>query len=147
MTKVKNHTGRAIVLPAEFKGSDEMSHCTVMYLGTADTMTGTQDQVMNVLYDLRMAFGRQGRLFYTSGTDWFGVDRDIPVMRLTSSWLRSYRKATEQLLGLAGISPQPSVWVYEPHVTLKDDNIELPKSVMLHPPVLWWENERPVEIR
>lgn len=145
MTEVKTHDGRAIVLPAIFPGSDEMSHCTVMYLGTADTMVGTQDQVMNVLYDMRLMFGRGPVTFSTMGTDWFGVDRDIPVMRLGHSWLTAFRKASKQLLGLAGISPQPSVWEYQPHVTLKSNDIDLPESVLLHPPVLWWENERPVK--
>lgn len=138
------HAGRAIVLPASFPGSDEMSHCTVMFLGTAHTMGGTKDQVMNVLYDLQQVFGKGPMVFGTSGTDWFGVERNVPVMRLGSSWLGHFRKTAEQLIGLAGVRIQPSNWEYQPHVSLKDDDIELPPVVILHPPVLWWENERPV---
>ena len=140
------HKGRAIVLPAKFEGSNEMSHCTIKFLGTAETMEGCQDQVMQALYNLTCAFGRSPRIFWPTGTDWFGVDRDVPVMRLTDGWLGQLHKLSNRLLDDEGVVPQPSTWEYQPHVTLADDDMPLPEKITLYPPVLWWEDERPVSV-
>lgn len=139
------HKGRAIVLPATFPGCTEMSHCTVRYLGTAETMEGTQDQVMQGLYVMRRMFGGP-TIFAASGTDWFGVDRDIPVMRINSHWLEGFHRITNRILAEEGVTPQESTWEYKPHVTLPTADIELPEIITLHRPVLWWEDERPVSV-
>lgn len=139
------HTGRAIVLPAVFPGSNEMSHCTVKFLGTAETMEGTRDQALSALFSLQRIYGGPGT-FRTKGTDWFGVDRDIPVMRLETSWLTEFHRRAEHYLADENVYPQASTWEYQPHVTLASDDIDLPELVTLMPPVLWWEDERPVSV-
>lgn len=138
-------TGIAIVMPARFSGSVEDSHCTLIYLGTTDTVTFTKDQVAHILYDLELAFGRNlKRDFSVHGTDWFGVDRDIPVMRLESAWLKYLRKVCETLLTQESANiTSPSEWQYQPHVTLPQDyDGEIPACVRLTAPVLWWGDER-----
>lgn len=134
--------GIAIVLPARFKGHVPESHCTVMFLGYTDEADYTRDMVLTAMDQFVEWFPQE---FATAGTDWFGVDRDVPVMRLMSSWLMSYRSYVERILAEEGIYPTKGAvkWPYQPHVSLPDDfEEELPKTVTLYSPVLWWGTER-----
>lgn len=138
-----SHTGIAVVLPAHFTGCVPDSHCTVIFLGYTDEADFTRDMVLDVLENTLVEWFPQE--FATAGTDWFGVDRDVPVMRLMSSWLKNYRAYVERVLHEAGIRPTASAisWEYQPHVTLPEGfEGELPKTVTLFKPVLWWGDER-----
>lgn len=135
----------AIVMPATFPGSVADSHCTNIFLGEiTPSLHFTKDHLLNVCYDLEAIFSRNvTRTFDVSGVDWFGVDRDIPVMRLESRWLMHFRKVLEQYLMEEASIKNASEWGYQPHVTLPEgyDVSNLPKVVTLSKPVVWWGNE------
>lgn len=135
----------AIVMPATFPGSVADSHCTNIFLGeiTPD-LNFTKDHLLNVCYDLEAIFHRNvSRRFDVTGVDWFGVDRDIPVMRLESSWLMHFRLVLEEYLKQENNIRNASEWDYQPHVTLPEgyDVSDLPKYVTLTKPVVWWGDE------
>lgn len=135
----------AIVMPATFPGSDEKSHCTNIFLGDiGPNLHFTKDHLLNVCYDLEAIFSRNvTRRFDVSGVDWFGVDRDIPVMRLESRWLMHFRKVLDQYLMEEANIKSASEWDYQPHVTLPEgyDVSNLPEYVTLSKPVVWWGDE------
>lgn len=137
--------GIAIVMPATFPGSVADSHCTNIFLGVVSPeLHFTKDHLVNVCYDLEAIFSRNvDRLFKVSGVDWFGVDRDVPVMRLDSSWLMHFRKVLEQYLWEEAQIKSASEWDYQPHVTLPEgfDVSDLPEYVTLSKPVVWWGDE------
>lgn len=139
-------TGIAIVMPATFPGSVADSHCTNIFLGKTDDpdLHFVKDNLTNVLYDLEAVFHRNiWRRFDVTGVDWFGVDRDIPVMRLESSWLMHFRKVLEQYLMEEANIKSASEWDYQPHVTLPEgyDVSTLPPHVTLSKPMVWWGDE------
>lgn len=138
--------GIAIVMPATFPGSVADSHCTNIFLGTTDdpNLHFTKDHLLNVAFDLEAAFSRtMTRRFDVTGVDWFGVDRDIPVMRLEPSWLVNFRKVVDYYLWEEAQIKSASEWDYQPHVTLPEgyDVSDLPKYVTLSKPVVWWGDE------
>lgn len=145
-----NHKSAAIVLPAMFPDSDLLSHCTVAFLGKdIGEIPASKDQVLGVVHELTLAFGRPNmvRRFEVTGTDWFGVERDVPVMRLNGSWLKHYRKVTDSLLAQSGLGVVASTdWEYQPHVTLNSDYMDthddIPHYVDLKAPILWWGEDR-----
>lgn len=138
--------GIAIVMPAAFPGSVADSHCTNIFLGNVSDPERkfVKDHLVNVCFDLEAIFSRNlTRTFNVSGVDWFGVDRDIPVMRLDSSWLMHFRKVLEQYLWEEAEIKSASEWDYQPHVTLPEqyDVSALPNYVTLSKPVVWWGDE------
>lgn len=144
----------AIVMPARFRDSNPMSHCTVMYLGEIGEVDFTKSQIERVVDRLRSrpAFSRHDHFdVWNRGYSLFGQDKDkfVALMPQDENIL-DIREHAEHWLGLHGIT-SPSQFDYRPHVTL--GNVEdvvsmyLPNSqrFTLSKPTLWWGNDRPMK--
>lgn len=121
------------------------AHCTLIYLGNlGENVTFTKDQVLDVLHDLNVLWGRLDAVrVKTDGYDVFGANRDVPVIRLDSIGLRGMRHYADVELERRWGIKSPSEYDYQPHVSLSQMPHQAPpNSLELRRPVLWWGDER-----
>lgn len=146
------HTGICIVMPASHYGSDELSHCTVVFLGNTDEVDYPKSRAERVLLHLQDRYlrenkGREQALVWVDRLDMFGVERNQPVAILTKSEkLFDLRAYTEETLDAYDM-PYSTMFEYTPHVSLNNSR-GLPmlypgQPIRLGPPVLWWGEDRP----
>lgn len=147
------HTSAAIVMPAAHYGSNEMSHCTVAFLGDIEEMDCPRERVQKVVDRLgQHPIWQQGYInIWSSGYDWFGENKDQPVALVPDERLFVVRRGAERLMYDRGIE-WSKVWDYKPHVSLfagsvinLDHITKYPHAmkISLRPPVLWWGDDRP----
>lgn len=116
------------------------AHCTIMYLGTTDTVTFTPEDVIAGLADTPL----NTMLWATvTGTEMFGDPAVVPVLRVSHNMLGVLNGRVTAALAEVGIT-DPSIYAneYKPHITV-------PQSVWDNPPQhallsyaeLWWGGE------
>jgi hypothetical protein len=146
------HTGICIVLPANHYGADELSHCTVAFLGNTDEVDYPKSRAERLMVHLQEFWyestsPRGSVLSWADRIDMFGVERNQPVAVLQrSEKIFDLRARAEQLLDDYDI-PFSKMFEYTPHVSLKS-NRGIPmlfpgQPVKLAAPVLWWGDDRP----
>lgn len=78
------------------------------------------------------------------GLEWFGAEKDIPVLRVSHDYLEAYHKAITFELEARGIEYDKTFPEYKPHVSITDvaalDGI-YPDRLMAGPVEVWWGNE------
>lgn len=142
-----DHTGICLVLPASHYGSNELSHCTLAFLGNTDEVDYPKERVERVLRHLQsmdLWWNRNSFHTYVSRMDMFGVERNIPAAILQQGEkLMSIRERTVELLDAYDI-PFSTHFEYTPHVSLKTEfGLRPGMPVQLRMPTLWWGNDRP----
>jgi 2'-5' RNA ligase len=139
-----SHTGICIVWPCWFEGStDPESHVTALFLGTTDTVDYSKEDVERVLGSyLWPAWVK------VTGTDLFGRNKDVPVLKLEHSTLLD-RSRIDILTRLNRVGIHASTeFGFNPHVTIAKEaehiQAELfrPREVHLEAPALWWGSTR-----
>lgn len=133
-----------IAYPASWPDTIKDPHSTLIYLGEISKLSYTKEDVLEVMD--QEALSAPGAVEIDE-IEMFGPDKDIPVAKLTSLRLKAQRAAIEFGLAEKGIH-STSEFGYNPHVSLTYDNdvdveeLELPETVTLAPPELWWGDER-----
>lgn len=147
-----DHTGICIVLPATHYGSNELSHCTLAFLGNTDEVDYPKERVIRLmrhLHEMPLWYDRhfgtkESFTTYVSRMDMFGVERDIPAAVLVKGeFVSAIRERTVELLDAYDI-PFSTQFEYTPHVSLTTEfGLRPGMPVKLHRPTLWWGNDRP----
>lgn len=129
--------GIAVVYPANWPQDDiDEPHCTVIYLGKTKEVDFTKADVEAALHQAGLI---EPGAIPTNGVEMFGPEKDIPVVALKSTkFLNLQRDVLEAILLTRGIKNGSEFKDYKPHITIKNKNIDIPESVTLQAPVLWW---------
>jgi 2'-5' RNA ligase len=148
---MSDHKNACIVWPAWFEGSvDPELHVTALFLGSTEDATFTKEQLLDAIEPGEWQDPGVYRLM--PGVDWFGRNKDIPVLRLYNLFqpdlVYTYEVIKAILWDQHGIMPASDFYPFQPHITLKNEKLaalkELPREVHLEAPVLWWGNDRPI---
>jgi 2'-5' RNA ligase len=145
---MSEHKSICVVWPAWFEGStDPELHVTALFLGKttdADYGRGDVQDVVAAFRDIA-----PGPVSLQASIDWFGANKDVPVLRLYSMFsphLRYTRDVMAEHLTNLGIPPSDDHG-FIPHITMSNERItvmKLPRIVYLEAPVLWWGNDRAI---
>lgn len=147
------HTSACIVMPAYHYGANELSHCTIAFLGSIEDADYPRERAQKVVDKLNNhpIWLKDHLDLWSVGYDFFGVEKDQPVALLNDERLYVQRRVAENLMYDRGIE-WSNDWEYRPHVSLfagavinLDHITKYPHSmrIRLLPPVLWWGDDRP----
>lgn len=133
-----------IAYPASWPDTIKEPHCTLIFLGKISEADFTKQDILDVLDDLKLPAPGEVEI---TGIQLFGPKQDIPVATVFSNRLFAHRIMIDY--ELAGINVKSaSEFEFNPHVSISYDEstdftaIELPKTVTLDKPVLWWGDDR-----
>lgn len=139
-TKNDDHSQSiAIMYPADWPADDPEAHCTLYYLGEAPDIEFTPDDLLDALDEAQLVAPGE---VPTAGLELFGPEKDIPVALLDSLLLKLQKKMLSGPLTARGIKDGSSFPQYKPHVTMKNPDTEIPPTVTLGAPEVWWGGER-----
>jgi 2'-5' RNA ligase len=140
----------AIMFPANYPDDRQDPHCTLIWLGTFDTVSASQQEILAVL----------AADDYTPSTEYkalppkiFGKDDErVVVLPLDDAdgSLKALRTKLDTALAAIGVKSVSEYTDYVPHVTTEDyvpgqtkmSNYPVPASIKLGPAELWWGDER-----
>lgn len=128
-----------IMYPVDWPTDDPEAHCTLFYLGEIQDVDFTTQDLLDALSEADLS--APGPV-PTAGLEMFGENKDIPVALLDSLLLRTQKRSLKYILDAKGIEDASSFSGYRPHITLMDPNVEIPATVTLGAPQVWWGNER-----
>lgn len=120
-------------------------HATVIYL-TSDInqVNYTKEDVLGALRSyLNVATGIYLHT-QVKGLEWFGPEKDVPVLRIDHSELQNYRQRFVEILNNRGIFWTENYPEYKPHVTITPEAATdgvYPSKLLLTPLELWWGGE------
>lgn len=78
------------------------------------------------------------------GVEWFGENKDIPVLRVNHDYLYVYRNKIIEELSARGIPIDMTFPEYKPHVTMSDEAAlegVRPRKMLAGPVEVWWGDE------
>lgn len=114
-------------------------HITNMYLGEMQDVNFDKEELIDRLYGIGQTY------FWADvvGTERFGPEQDIPVLRVDHTEIYKVHDEVEYALAAVGIQSASSFPDYKPHVTV-DDEIwaKPPTRVWVRALMIWWGNER-----
>lgn len=128
-----------IMYPVNWPTDDPEAHCTLFYLGEMPDISFTQHDLIDALEEANLEAPGE---VPTAGLELFGPEKDIPVVRLDSLLLRTQKAALGYILRGYGVKDASSFPDYQPHVTLVNPQKEIPTTINLAAPQIWWGNER-----
>lgn len=119
----------------------EEPHVTVIYLG--DVANLNKQDILDAMAEVdssydAMFFARTGEV------EWFGPEKNIPVLRMEHSYLEKYRLLVESALNKRGIENGSEYKEYKPHMTITEAMAltgNYQQSYILTEPELWWGRE------
>lgn len=107
--------------------------------------TFTKDDIQNVLK--RLDFHAPGPV-KTTGVEYFGPEKDIPVVTLSTQSLENYRETLERVLAKINVHNVSEFKDFKPHVTISYgpfegsiDSLDIPETIVLGAPQLWWGDD------
>lgn len=143
----------AIVYPAAAP-SDEynlpidkeiQTHVTINILGQIPEVDFSKDELVITLRNIEWEKITEAKVGHL---ELFGLDSDFLVMTLDAPALRNNRNLVYETLAGVGISSLDKFPEYRPHITLMENYEgllespeDLPETVKLGLPTLWWGNE------
>lgn len=77
------------------------------------------------------------------GIEWFGAEKNVPVLRVSHSYLELFHDMLEQDLTARGIPTDQTFPEYKPHVTVTPEaalDESYPDFLMAGPVEVWWGN-------
>lgn len=101
------------------------------------TREDVMDAVAKTMYDVFIWVKAEG-------IEWFGEDQNIPVLRVSHSFLNAYRESLIVELEARGIQIDMTFPEYKPHVTLSDEAAlegVYPDRLLAGPVEVWWAEE------
>lgn len=140
----------AIMFPANYPDDRADPHCTLIWLGTFDTVSATKEEILAVL----------NADDYTPPTEYkalppkiFGRDPErVVVLPLedTDGSLQGLRDKIDAALAAIGVKSASEYTTFIPHITTEDyvpgvtkmANYPVPEKVKLGAAELWWGDER-----
>lgn len=128
-----------IMYPVDWPTDDPKAHCTLFYLGEIQDANFTQDDLFDALDEAQLEAPGD---VPTKGLELFGEEKDTPVALLDSLLLRLQKRVLGLALGNRDIKDASSFPEYKPHVTLMSPDVEIPDTINLGAPQVWWGNER-----
>lgn len=128
-----------IMYPVDWPTDDPQAHCTLFYLGEQQDANFTAQDLFDALDEADLEAPGD---VPTAGLELFGEEQDTPVALLDSLLLRFQKKSLGRVLKEKGIEDASSFPQYRPHVTLMNADAEIPPTINLGAPQVWWGNER-----
>ena len=125
----------AIVYLSAWPPDEDNAHCTLIYFGQIPDLSFGLEDLEAAL--AAAGIRAPGRVF-TTGAEWFGEEKDTPVVTLGSARLQANYQKLKAALSDAGIEWDEKWPEYKPHVTVENVGIGFPQSVELSGPVIWW---------
>lgn len=121
----------------------ENPHITVVVFNDINNpdLGYTREDVMGAVYKTRYDVFLWTKV---DGLEWFGQDKDIPVLRVSHDYLEAYRNALISELDSRGIPVDMTFPEYKPHVTITDEAAldgAWPDKLLAGPVEVWWGNE------
>lgn len=121
-------------------GVDE-PHVTVIYLGDANNLN--KQDILDSMAEVDNSYDA---MFFARSreVEWFGPEKDIPVLRLEHTYLEKYRDLVEAALGRRGIVNGSEYKDYKPHMTITPEiarDLSYQSAYLLTEPELWWGRE------
>lgn len=101
------------------------------------TREDVMDAVRQTMYDLYL-------WVTVDGVEWFGAERDIPVLRVSHDNLYAYRESIMEELAARGIPVDMTFPEYKPHVSITDEAAldgVYPDKLLAGPVEVWWGDE------
>lgn len=80
-----------------------------------------------------------------TGLEWFGLNQDVPVLRVEHPYLYEYRNIAVDLLAKRGIEVDNTYPEYKPHISITDEAAleeVWPNKVFAAPVEVWWGHDR-----
>lgn len=117
-------------------------HCTILMLGDIRELNFTKQEVIQAIQETYHTVFIWAEV---EGLEWFGENKDVPVLLLNHEYLFMYRDSLEDVLRMRGIKWDEHFPTYRPHVTVNQEVVDsgfIPQKVMLSPVELWWGKER-----
>ena len=77
--------------------------------------------------------------------EWFGAEKDVPVLRVWHDFLPVYRKKVMAELEARGIPVDMKFPIYKPHCTITNETVEFgqyPEHLLAGTPEVWWGDEK-----
>lgn len=114
-------------------------HVTVIYFGDISGDIGyTKEDVLDVI---RETSWNAFLWMKVDGIEWLGPDQNVPVLRVSHSYLEPYWESIKAALRARGIPFDETYPEYKPHVTITDkaalDDV-YPSTLITGPVELWW---------
>jgi 2'-5' RNA ligase len=139
-TKSDDHSQSVgIMYPVDWPTDDPEAHCTLVYLGEIPDANFTQEDLYEALAEVDLEAPGPA---HTKEIEFFGEDNDIPVVPLDSMRAKLQKKQLLLALNQRGIKDASSFPQYKPHVTLQNPDVEVPDTITLEAPQIWWGGER-----
>lgn len=132
-----------VVYPVDMNPPKDPHITVVVFKGINDPDLGfTREDVIDAVrathHDL-MLWTR------TEGIEWFGIEQDIPVLRVDHNYLHAYRGSLIRELSRRGIEYDKTFPVYKPHVSVTEvaalDGV-FPERLLAGPVEVWWGNQQ-----
>ena len=121
------------------------THVTINVLGEIPEVYFSKDELIAVLRNIEWEEITEAGVEQLA---LFGISNDFLVMTLDAPALQKNRKLVNEALADAGILSLDKFPDYRPHITLRENydgllapTDELPETVKLGLPTLWWGNE------
>lgn len=124
---------------------DINTHVTINILGEIPTVDYSKEELVATLRNIEWEEITEAEV---DQLELFGISNDFLVMTLDAPALQTNRKLVNDALADAGIPSLDKFPDYRPHITLREnyDGLlapaeDLPETVKLGLPTLWWGNE------
>lgn len=133
-----NNTGAImwpVVYPTDMQPPED-AHVTVIYFPTIDDIDKNDvlDAIRDSMWDVFL-------WLTVTGLDWFGPEKNIPVLRVKHDYLEVFWNAVKDSLRKRDIPFSETYPVYMPHVTITEqaaaDKV-WPTTLLATPVELWW---------
>lgn len=128
-------------MPAEY--IPENAHITVVMFNDINnpdlgyTRGDVIDAVRSTIWDVMLWCN-------VDGLEWFGEEKNVPVLRVSHNYLEAFHKSIMVELEARGIPVDMTFPEYKPHVTIPDNaalDEAWPDKLLAGPVEVWWGNE------
>jgi hypothetical protein len=136
--EVMHDTHCALVYPVSWP-KRERAHSTLLYLGQKDIDLACTEETARRVLSLVQAHFPDVITVNPFKYEFFGEQHDVRVLTVRSPVLDYFRSVIEKVFLDYGIV-SPTVWGYNPHISLRDDDGYLPEAqeLFFYRPEVWW---------
>lgn len=129
----------AVMWPVYFEGVPD-AHVTVVIFDDINNpnIGFTKEDVISAVEELEHC---QYLWLSVDGLEYFGPDKDVPVLRVSHSYLHIFREQLISILTERGIPINENYPEYKPHVTIPEGMSEYPEKLLASPVEVWWGGE------
>lgn len=128
------------VVPERPEWRPSEPHCTIIYFGEVKDLNFTKDEVIECIRETYHSVYLWARV---TGLDWFGLEKNVPVLTVEHDYLQTYHDSLVACLAARGIK-WDETFAYKPHVSITNEaalDNQYPSTLLLTPVELWWGGE------